>query len=420
MTRIAESDPQHLEEVNLVDYLVVLARHSRMIAYSTLVVGIITAVVVLIWPKEYTAVARLIPPQQNITLSAQILEGLGASMIPGRAGGLGGFAESLLGLKSPGEFFVGLLRSDTISDRIIHRFQLRERFRASYVEQAREKLAKKTDIRTTKFGIITIEVTDRDPRRAAEMANAYTEELSRLLKEIAAQETTDRLALLEKERHEAEVRLAKAEEDLRAFSEKNRVLLPDVQTRSVLEYLANLRATIDYREVELQVLKQRATPNNHEVMRLEAELSGLREKLRRAEMQEGTPEGQGHAMIAAGMMPVLGLEYLRLYRETRYQEGLYKLYCKLVEIARLDQAREAVVVQVVDRASPPERKSKPKRVLTVLVVSGFTFLTLTMYILLRERLRTKAVTPEHMERVRSLKAALEPWRQDIRRLLRRG
>lgn len=409
-----------LEEVNLLDYLIVLARHSRMIVYTSLVVSLLTLAVVFLLPKKYTAVARLIPPQQNMTLSSQLLEGLGAAMIPGRmSGGLGGFAESLLGLKSPGDFYVGLLQCDTISDRIIQRFGLRDLYEADYIEQAREELEKQTSIRTTKYGIIAVEVTDRDPRRAAEMANAYLEELSRLLKEIAAQEATDRLAFLEKERQQAGIRLTKAEEELRLFSEKNSVLLPDVQTRGMLEYIANLRATIDYREVELQVLKQRATPNNYEVMRLEAELAGLKDKLRRAEMQEAGGEVQGHAMIAAGKLPVLGLEYMRLYREAKYQEGLYKLYCKLVELARLDQARETVVLQVVDRALPPERKSKPKRLLTVLVVGFFTFVGLVGYVLVRERFTGGPPSPEDLERAQRLKGALALWRQDFRRLFRK-
>jgi capsule polysaccharide export protein KpsE/RkpR len=422
MMNTQDEKVRQLEEVHLLDYAIVLAKHSRKIIYTTFVVGLITLVAVFLFPKKYTAVARIVPPQQNLTLSGQIMEGLGGAMIPGRAafGTLGGFTESLLGLKTPGDFFVGLLQSDTIFDRIIARFDLRQEFEARYIEEARAQLENIAKFRATKYGLITVEVTHRSPARAAEMANAFLEELSRLLRDMADQEASERLAFLDQERREASARLAKAEEDLRQFSEKNSVLLPDAQTRGMLEYIAGLKAAIDYREVELQVYKQWATPFNFQVQQVEAELKALKEKLRQAEGPGGGPEALSQVMIAVGRMPALGLEYLRLYREVKYQEGLYRVFAKLTEIARLDHARDALVLQVVDRATAPERKSSPKRLLILLVVTGSTFLLMVAATFLLEHFRNVPRSPEDLDRAQRLRAALEPWRRDLRRLTGRG
>lgn len=408
---------RQLQEVHLLDYAVVLARHSRKIIYTTLIVSLLTLVAVFLLPKKYTAVARLIPPQQNLTLSGQLLEGLGGTMVPGRGGlgSLGGFAESLLGLKTPGDFFVGLLQSDTISDRIIERFNLREEFGVTFIEDARASLEKMAKIQATKYGLITVEVTHQQPARAAEMANAFLEELSRLLHEMADQEAAERLAFLERERREASVRLAKAEEELRRFRENNSLMLPDAQTRGMLEYVAQLKAAIDSREVELQVFRERATPYNYQVKQLEAELKALQEKLRQAEEPVTGGDNASRVMIAMGKMPSLGLEYLRLFREVKYQEGLYWVFTKLAEIARLDHTRQAMVLQVVDRAKVPEKKSRPKRLLILMMVTGFTFLFMVVYVFVREHFRGPQ-SPDERDRLERLKAALEPWREDLRRL----
>lgn len=408
---------RQLQEVHLLDYLILLAENSRLIIYTTLAVGLITLVGVFLWPKKYTAVARLIPPQQNLTLSGQLLEGLGGTMVPGRVGlgSLGGFAESLLGLKTPGDFFVGLLQSDTISDRIIERFNLRKEFRVKYIEEARTKLEKVAKIRATKYGLITVEVTHRRPATAAEMANAFLEELARLLREMADQEAAERLAFLERERREASLRLAKAEEELRQFSEKHSVMLPDAQTRGMLEYVAQLKAAIDYREVELQVFRQWATPYNYQVRQLEAELKALQDKLRQAEEPLNGGDNASRVMIAMGKMPALGLEYLRLFREVKYQEGLYRVFAKLAEIARLDHTREALVLQVVDRAKVPEKKSHPKRLLILVIVTSVTFVVMVVYVFVREHFRGPH-SPAERDRLERLKAAWEPWRRDLNRL----
>ena len=174
------------EEIHLLDYIIVLAKYSRMILYTSAAVAGLTLAVLMITPNKFTATAGLLPPQQNVTLSGQMLDTMAVSSGPGSSGnkGLGGIA-GLFGLKSPGELYVGMLNGDTISDRIIARFNLREVYKQRFIEGARTMLRARGDVKTGKDGLISIDFTDVIPQRAADIANAYVEELDKLQQEIA-------------------------------------------------------------------------------------------------------------------------------------------------------------------------------------------------------------------------------------------
>lgn len=401
------------KEINLLDYLIVLARHSRMIVLATLGTMILTFVYLLIVPKQYTATARLVPPRMNLTLSGQLLEGMAVSSIGGgAAAGLGGMAASVMGLKNPNDIYIGMLNSDTIFDRIIARFDLKELFNVNYIEDARKKLGKIAIIESSDEGLITIEVTDKDQKRAADMANAFAEELEKLLQEIAVRDAKNQFDFLERERQKSLANLTKAEEEIRKFSEKTGVIQLDTQTRSMIEYISTLRAEINAKEVQIQVLKKQATPFNFDVVRLETEVTGLREKLREAERQ-ADQACLGDVCLPTSKMPALGIEYIRLYREVKYQDTLYQLFCKLAELARLDGARNVSVakVQFVDRAMPPEKKSKPLRILISLVVGTTVFFLLIVYVFVREYWEVRVKNEENAARLSQLKQYMEGWRR---------
>jgi tyrosine-protein kinase Etk/Wzc len=361
------------EEARLLDYLIVIAKHKRMICYTVVVVTLLTYLILFVLPNKFTSTALLLPPQQNLTLSAQVLDTLGGSaqLAKETAGGAGGFA-TMLGLKTPADLYVGMLKSDPIFDRIIDRFNLRELYDKTYIEDVRKKLDKNAVIGTGKDGIISIAVTDTDRKRAAAMANAFMEELGNLLQKMAVSEATDRSAFLTKERNLSLQRLIKAEEELRTFSEKSDVLQIDAQTKGMLEYVAALRAAIDSKEVQLQVLRRRATPINPELVQLETEIKGLKEKLQGCDSKDS--QLCGASMIGTSRVPSLGLEYMRLFRETKFQEGLYQLYCKLLELSRLDEVRNTSVVQVVGYAKQPEKRSNLRALPALL--AGFATLVI--------------------------------------------
>jgi tyrosine-protein kinase Etk/Wzc len=396
-------------EVQLLDYLLVLAKHSRMIILVSAAVIVLTYLMLFIPPNKYTATTRLLPPQQNLTLSAQLLNSLGGGGTPGAfgagLGGIGGMAAGFLGLRNPSDLYVGLLTGDAISDRVIERFHLRKVYDKKYIEDVRKKLRGFAQISTErKSGLIEIQVTDKDRQRAAAMANAFVKELDKLLQRLAVQEARNRLAFLERERLRVNRNLTKAENTLRTFSEQNNVIQIGTQTKGALEYIARLRAEIDAREVQIGVLSKQATPYNYDVVRLKTEIKGLKDKLATAEKQDDPLED---VCLPTSKVPTLGLEYLRLYREVKFQEALYHLYTQLVEVARLDIARNFPVVQEVDRAQPPEKRSNTR--LTPALLAGIaTFFTM-IFVAFAQEYWQNAQKEAEFQRISFIKNELKPW-----------
>ncbi|MBW1991028.1 MAG: hypothetical protein JRI59_02680 [Deltaproteobacteria bacterium] len=412
-----ESSPR--EEIHLLDYLLVLAKRSRLIVFASLGITVLTYLyLLLLVPKQYTATARLIPPTESLTLSGQLLKGLGVTALPGGTAGLGGVAAGLLGLENPNEIYVGILNGNTIFDRIIDRFNLRKLYDKKYIEDVRQALGKNAVIEATDDGLITIAVTDKDPKRAAAMANAFAEELDKLLKEMARKDAENQLAFLEKQRGQALISLTKAEDELRTFSERSGIIQLDAQIQRMIAYVATLRAEIDAKEVQIQVLKKQATPFNYDVIRLQTEVNSLKEKLKEAE--RAVDEAcVGDVCLPTSKAPGLGLQYLRLFREVKYQNTLYDTLCKLVELARLDAAKNVSVarIRLVDYATPPEKKSKPQRVFISMIMGSTTFVMLLLGVFFLEFWERLGREEKNSQRLSQIRFYLGQWLAPIQSLL---
>jgi tyrosine-protein kinase Etk/Wzc len=402
------------EKTHLIEYLVVLAKHSRLIVFGGAAVFILVFLFLLILPNTYTSTARLLPPKLNMTLSAQLLDSLDNVNNPGSSGslggmsGLGGMAAGLLGLKSPGDLYVGIMRGNTISDRIIDKFNLRRVYKDNYIEDVRKTLSRKVKISVgNKDSIISIEANDRDPVRSANIANAFIEELNNLLQTLAVQEAKARLTFLEKEQALADNNLVNAENALRDFSEKNSVIQIDTQTKDMLLYIARLRAQIDANEVKIQVMRQHATSNNYDLIRLQTEVNGLKNKLHEAEKQYDQV-CIGDACLPTSKVPTLGLTYLRLYREVKFQNALNQFYKKMVELARLDLLKNFTVAQVVDKALPPEKRSN-KRLIPALVSGIATMFVLILFSFGKELWQTSTISEEDNQHLIILKSYLQSF-----------
>jgi capsule polysaccharide export protein KpsE/RkpR len=292
---------------------------------------------------------------------------------------------------------------------------LKEVYHAKFIEDARKALSKNAKITVgKKDSVIVIEVISANRKLSAEIANAFIEELEKLLLRLANQEAKGRLAFLEKERLQASQNLAKAEEAVRRFSEQNSVLQIDTQTRGALEYIARLRAEIDSKEVSIQVLRQQATPFNYDVVRMETEIKGLKEKLRTAECQYDN-SSLTDICLPTNRTPGLALEYIRLYREAKFQESLYQLYIKLVEIARMDMAREIAVIQVIDTAKTPQRRSN-SRGFPALGAGILTFCIMICVVFGLEYSKNANYREDDVRRFAALKEQLKPWRDLFARL----
>lgn len=400
------------------DYLIILAKRSRLIVFAPLGIMILTYFyLLLLVPKQYTATTRIIPPQQSMTLSGQLLEGLGLSSLPGTTMGLGGMAAGLLG-PNPNAIYVGMLTSNTILDRIIARFNMRESTDLKFIEDIRKRLIGKTEIDAEKEGLIILDVTDTDPARAAAIANAFAEELDKLVQEIAVRDAENQLVFLEEQRRQSLTNLTKAEDELRSFSEKSGVIQLDAQVQGLVAYVASLRAEIDAKEVQVQVLKKQATPFNFDVVRLETEVNSLRDKLREAERQVDKT-CIAEICLETSKLPGLGVQYVRLFREVKYQETLYQTLSRLVELARLDAAKNVSVARIkyVDRALPPEKKSKPQRVLISLIVGITTFFLLIIFVFVREYWEVQIKNEKNSDRLLQLNKYLHSWWDPFTKIL---
>lgn len=377
------------DEINLLDYLIVLAKRKKLILGITFGAAIITAIISLIMPPIYKAETKMLPPQQSSSMATQFLSQLG-----GAAGLVGG----TIGIKTTNELYIGLLKSRPVLDSIIDRFDLMKVYKAKLREDARKAIARALKVQDDKkSGIITIGIEDKDPKRAAEIANAFVEELKNLNKELAVTEASQRRLFFEEQLKDAKDALIKSEESLRGFQEKTGAIKIDDQAKAVLEGIAQLRAQVAAKEVQLKVMKTYATPQNPDIQRIEEEIKGLREQLTRLEVK-----GSSHnpdPLMPTGRIPGVGAEYIRKLREFKYKEALYEILLKQFEAAKLDESRDAQIIQIIEKAIPPEKRLKPKRrqMVMIAMVTGF-FLSVFAAFFMEYKERAKN-DPENKERI---------------------
>src|SRR5208337_3174930 len=377
------------DEADLIEVFLVLARGKKHILQITVAAALLATIVVLLMPKTYTATTTILPPQQKQSALNSMV---------GQIGAIVGLNAADLGLKNPADIFVAMLTSRTIEDQLVNRFDLRKVYGAKTYQDARKKLEKRSEIVATKEGLISISVTGNDPKRAAEIANAYVEELYNLNENLAITEASQRRLFYEQQIKAEHKELSAAELALKQAQEKSGLLQPDAQGKTIIAGIADLRAQVAAHEVQLQTMRSYATPNNPDLKRAETELAGLRGQLAKLE-HSNAAAGNGNITIAARQMPEAELEYLRRAREVKYQEALYDFLGKQLEAARIDEGQNAVLVQVVDRAVEPERKSGPKRMLLVLISTITAFVLACLGVLAAEVLRRKQQDPREGDRL---------------------
>jgi tyrosine-protein kinase Etk/Wzc len=372
------------DEISLLDLALVLAENWRTLVFIPLAAGVLALGISFLIPPTYTAITRILPPVQQQSTSAALTAQLGA---------LAGLVGPAAGIKNPADQYVALLKSRSVYDAIIQRFKLKELYEATYLEDARKELEQRSNVSAgVKDGIIAIQVEDHDPKRAAAMANAFVEELRNLTKTLAITEAAQRRLFFEEQLTQAKDSLTRSEIALQASGVSAATLRTVPQ--SALESLARLKAQITAQEIKLASMRTFMTDANPEFRLAVRELSALRDELSKAE--------QSNPVKALNN----GAEYITKYRDFKYNETLFELMAKQYELARLDEAREGAVIQVVDAAQPPERKSKPRKaqiaVLTALVV---LFLTL-LVVFARQALRNAVTDPESASKLGRLRQLL--------------
>lgn len=360
------SDRKGEDEISLLDLLIVLARRKRMIFAVSASFAILAAVVSLILPKSYTATVTILPPQQNSSMGAALASQLGS------LGGMAALAGGSLGLKNPNDMYVAMFKSRTVEDAIIQHFNLKQEYHQKLESGARKKFEKQATVDGNgKDGLIHISVEDRDPNRAAELANGYVDQFRKLSEHLAITEAAQRRLFFEQQLEQAKDNLANAEEALKVTEQKTGVIQMDGQARALIESGAALRAQIAAKEVQIESLRTYATNENSQMIQAQQELASLRAQLAKL---GGTGEGVDIGLIVPkGKVPEAGLEYMRKLRDVKYYETIFDLLARQFEIAKLDEAKEGALIQVVDPAIPPDRRSSPKRALIVICATAVGF-----------------------------------------------
>jgi uncharacterized protein involved in exopolysaccharide biosynthesis len=351
-------------EISLLDVLTQFAYRKWLIAKVTGVAICVGLALCFLLPVKYTATTRLLTPQQSpssATLMSQLSSSPGVGSLAALAGG------GLSALKDPNALYVALLNSRPVADAIIQRFGLSQVYHARNMTIARKRLAQNTVTVSDKAGLIVLSVTDQDKQRVAAIANAYTDELRDLMKTMAVTEASQRRLFYEEQLKQAKEALVAAELAFLQVQQKKGMVQLDAQARAMIESIAALRAKVVAQEVEVQSLRSYSTEQNSALQLAERELSSLQEELARMEQQN---HSAGFSDMGFADVPGAGLDYLRAEHDLKFRQALFDLLQKQYEIARLDEAKEAVIIQVVEPAIEPEQKSSPRRAFLLLL---FTF-----------------------------------------------
>jgi tyrosine-protein kinase Etk/Wzc len=411
MIEMPEPRPQEADEIDLLDLLIVLAKRKRLILGVTLVSAILTAIVSLLLPNRYTATTKILPPQQSQSATAMLVSQLAG----GGMGPLAAMAGSSLGLKNPSDIYIGILKSRTIEDALIQQFDLMRVYRDKRLSDTRKDLSGYSDIIAEKEGLISISVEDKDPKRAAAMANAYVNELRNVTQHLAISEASQRRLFFEQQVQQAKDDLGNAEVALKETEQKTGMIQLDSQAKAVIEAIGNLCAQVAAKEVQLQAMRSFATEQNPQRILVQEQVAGLREQLRKLQGQEG---GDGDPIVGTGRIPGAGLEYVRKLRDVKYYETIFDLLAKQYEAAKIDESREAAVIQVLDHATEPDRKSSPMRLVIVLLSAAAAFFVMALFVFVGQAVRWAQQQPIHSNRIAVLRRSL--LRGDSRLVSSRG
>lgn len=360
----------------VLDLIEHVSRYARLLVFTPLLVGCVALAYSFTITPSFTATTRILPPSQPSNF-ATTLNSLGA---------LGNFAGAAAGIKSPVDQYISFLYSETIQDRIIEKFNLRERYGRSVQEEVRKMLSGAVTAQSGKEGVIAISATDVDPKFAADLANAHVEQLTILLNTLATTEAQQRRRFFQTQLEMATRELVNAEIAVKSTGVDMSALRTNAG--SLIQTITGAQERIAAQEVRVASMSAVLTSNSTELQQAQQELAALRAKLRQlTERTDGKESG----------------DFINKFRDYKYREALVELYTRQFEAARVDEAREGGTIQVVDAAKPPTRKSQPKKGLIAVIATVATFSALMLYVLATFALRiTQRRTDTQLQTMRVL------------------
>jgi capsule polysaccharide export protein KpsE/RkpR len=351
------------------------------------------AIIAFLIPVRFTSTTQLMPPDQAGQGMASMLAALSKSV-----GDLGGIGTELLGLKTTGDMFIGVLHSRTVADDLINKFDLRKVYGVKRYEDARKRLDSCTEVSSDrKSGIIKVKVTDRSPDRASAMGREYVEALNRIVITLNTSSAHKERVFLEGRLNEVQEGLEQAEKDFGQFASKNTAIDVKEQGKAMMGAAAELEGQLIAAQTELEGLRQIYTSNNVRVRATQARIDEYRRQLQKlggttpsssdemSSQKEDPLEQTQNLYPSIRQLPILGVAWADLYRRMKVQEAVFETLTKQYEMAKVEEARETPSVKVLDVADVPERKSYPPRTALVLIGSGFVFVLASLSVLARAR-----------------------------------
>jgi uncharacterized protein involved in exopolysaccharide biosynthesis len=343
----------------------------KFLTSLALLAAVVSSVVALLLPPRFESTVRLIPSEPP---------SIGLPRLTGALSGLAGIAGvgagmDALGLKSQGAKFVGMLHSRSVADRLIDRFDLMKVYHAKLREDARRALDERTIIiEDRKTGIISVSVQDRDRHRAAQIAQAYADELDRLNSELNMTAAHRERQFLEDRLAEVKKQLSDSAQRLADFSSKNTMLSVDIQAKAMVEAAANLQGQIAAREASLAGMEQIYNPNSQRIQTIKAQITELKRQLKDVTGRQTASASTDDLFPPIRQLPKLGVEYTDLYRENRVNNAVFEVITQQLEMAKIEEAKELPTVKVMDPADVPERRVFPKRTMIVMLSTAAAFL----------------------------------------------
>src|SRR5450830_1785004 len=363
MTTINHEQPTYVNEddedngISIMDILLTFAKHKKKIIAYPIAFGVAGLAICMVLPNSYRANTKILPPQQSQSTASAMLSQLG---------GLAGGAGAALGIKSPNDLYIALLKSRALTDKLMQRFDLQKRYEAKFVDATRKELDEKSTIAAGKDGLISIDVDDKDPKVAAAMANAYVEELTLLTSKFALTEASQRRVFYEKQLELAKDKMIAAETALSSGIDIKGMTSVDAQSKAVLENGSNMQG------------------------------------VSRSDTSTNLPA----ISTIAGKSTESGASNIQLLRDVKYYQMLYEMLAKQYEVARLDEAKDIPLIQVLDKAVEPEHKFKPQRAL-IIIAASFLGLVLALVASFVSEGLNQPKSEEETEKLRQLKRYLK-------------
>lgn len=392
-SEINNANSYQLQEntIDLLDLIIIIAKHKKFILGLTCLVITIACIYSFMVTPVYRSTTKILLPSESSSKIALL------SQIPG-------FAADALSLKTNGDMMVGMIKSRTLADKLIKRFNLEERFEVENIDQMRRILSNMTQANADgKSGLVSISIEYSDPVFASTLANAYVEELKVFMQQLAISDAAQKRLFLEEQLKETQVHLLKAENELAGYQKRTGILNANQYASSLMSAIATFRARISAKEVELQAAETFASGNNPRVQKLKAEVKGLKEQIQKLEAQatHGSEES-----FNLNELPDAGMEYLRKLRDQRFYEALYGMLMKQYEQAKMAEAQEPMVIQIIDEAVIPYQKVRPQKKLIV-VLSAILGLFMSLFLaFFLEFIHIANSVPERKEKLDLLKEHL--------------